>query len=473
MRRWAVAMAVIAGVTLLPWGRVGSGQDAGTPLYPDLEARPPSDLYLATEILADGRPHHLLRFETTAANVGEGRLEMVGDAAAPTEPGVADPVHQNLYDAPSGGDVVATPLLNADIVYHPTHFHFHLAEFAAYRLLRREATGELRPTDHAGAKTSSCLLDSDRVDDGGPESAQYEECERDRQGISVGWADVYDASLPDQWVDLGVAGADAPLPDGEYAVEFRVDPADRIAEDGREDNNLATTSFVVRDGRIADHPEPPRCAPQPASGRVGDALRLDCAGFAPGKRVSVHWDQRDVYERNAPDPIAEETANRAGEATLDVTVPESPFGGHNLVVVDEASGSTVSIVGVVPGLSAAPVGRGLGMEIVLSGFGAGETVALTWARADGTVAGAGQVDVSALGSARITVPNRSLSGETLDVRASGQRSGGTAMTTAGAPLAASPAATPGVSPAATPGASPPAGAHASPPTGGWRLTHRR
>ncbi len=67
-------------------------------------------------------------------------------------------------------------------------------------------------------------------------------------------------------------------------------------------------------------------------------------------------------------------------------------------------------------------------------------------------------DNFALGSARITVPNRTGSGEPLDVQASGQKSGGTAMTTV-APL-------PAASPAAQREASPTAGAAASPAAGG-------
>jgi len=430
VKRWAIVMLVLAAGVLLPWGRVGSGQDAGAPLYPDLEARPPADLYLATEVLGDGQPHHLLRFATTAVNVGEGRLEMEGDAEPPADPGRSSPVYQNLYDGPIGGEVVARAQLGADLVYHPTHFHFHLDEFASYRLLQRpEGVDDYRPTAYDGAKTSSCLLDSERVGDDGPESAEYAGCEGDRQGISVGWADVYDASLPDQWVDLGVADGSAPLPDGDYAVEFVVDPADRVDEGGREDNNRAETTFTVRDGRIADHPAPPRCALDDPNTAVGATVTLTCAGFAPEERIEVHWQRRDVYERDPPPPLAVMDADEEGGGAVAVPIPEAAFGGHNLVITGAEGRTTVAIVGIAPSLTVAPTGHGLGVTTALSGFGDGETVVLAWEGPDGTAVPVGQITVSALGSAEMTLRNRAVGGETPTLRATGQGSGASAVAT--------------------------------------------
>ncbi len=51
----------------------------------------------------------------------------------------------------------------------------------------------------------------------------------ERQGLSPAWGDRYDASLPDQWVDLGAG----PLSDGVYTLHVTVDPLDRIDEGGR------------------------------------------------------------------------------------------------------------------------------------------------------------------------------------------------------------------------------------------------
>ena len=75
---------------------------------------------------------------------------------------------------------------------------------------------------------------------GAPQSEVYERQEQsslDPQGISVGWADVYDRALGDQWIPL------TGVPDGFYWMELRVDPRGRI-EESNEGNN--TTWVKVR-----------------------------------------------------------------------------------------------------------------------------------------------------------------------------------------------------------------------------------
>jgi hypothetical protein len=75
----------------------------------------------------------------------------------------------------------------------------------------------------------------------------YTRCDRSLQGLTVGWADVYAANLPDQWVDLGATR----LADGAYAVRSTADPLNKLNEGGRDANNAARTCFTVRQGAIA------------------------------------------------------------------------------------------------------------------------------------------------------------------------------------------------------------------------------
>jgi glucose/arabinose dehydrogenase len=78
-----------------------------------------------------------------------------------------------------------------------------------------------------------------------PEGARqpqtYTGCRENRQGVSVGWADVYPYTLPDQYFDV------TNLPPGLYRLSFSVDPEKRFVE-GRRDNN---ESSVLVDLNVA------------------------------------------------------------------------------------------------------------------------------------------------------------------------------------------------------------------------------
>jgi hypothetical protein len=216
------------------------------PLFPDLRTLPPSALHFDE---VDGQ--HVLRFTNTVWNAGEGRLEL----QAPTSPtgGVAGQLYQNLYDAPLGGKRVGRRPVDGTIFYHQNHAHYHFAEFAEYWLLQQDQTGDYGEIGH-GSKTSFCIVDSTPVQ--GTLSRTYLTCERERQGLTPGWGDVYVSSLDEQWVVLG----DEPLPAGEYALRSIADPKHLLDEGGgeREANNAATTYFTVdENGDIVNEREIP------------------------------------------------------------------------------------------------------------------------------------------------------------------------------------------------------------------------
>ena len=409
---------VLAASGVMP--RVGG---AGAPRFPDLVAKPPTDLFFSREVLDDGLPHHLLRFTTIAWNPGEGRLELEGNIN-PSNRLASSSLFQNLYDAETGGRLVQQIPVGSNLVYHPNHYHYHLDGFAAYLLLKKAPDGSFQTTRHAGAKMSSCVLDSVRVTRVGPSKAGYRGCEQTRQGMSVGWGDSYHAALPEQWIDLGAH----PLPDGEYAIRYTVDPAGRIAEGGREANNVATTPFAVRQGRIVDLPEPARCTLDDPSGAVGAATTLTCAHFARGERIDVYWEGRDAWGVIPSEPIASfQSARDLGVPTSTrLTFPAAPGGSHNLVVQGAKSQRiAVVIIGVAPALALAP-DQGLSggpLALALSGFGPRETVALTWDRAP-DAAPPTRVTVSETGTATVHVPATGLPAARL--LAAGERSGLTA-----------------------------------------------
>ncbi len=238
-----VTRIALVAVAVVLFGAAGFGAagGAGPARYPDLRTLRPSDLFF--DELDDGTP--VLRFSNTVWNAGPGRLEMEGNPD-PQQGGKA--IYQNVYDA--RGTQVDSKLVNSDFVYHPTHQHFHFADFANYRLLRQDRRGGYRlaaQQQQFGEKTGFCIMDTRPV--ASPADATYSVCDGAVQGLSVGWGDVYDYTLDDQWVELRRG-----LKDGEYALVSTADPENRLDEGGgeAEENNEATAYFTVRGGQIAD-----------------------------------------------------------------------------------------------------------------------------------------------------------------------------------------------------------------------------
>lgn len=179
--------------------------------------------YLDTNQIAG---HTLLRISSAVPNIGVGPLEMIGSSESPD-------VYQRIYLSEGG----YTDRYAGSFTFHPTHGHLHYDNWMRFNLryvLTNNAVGDLVV---AGAKSSSAILDVQHYDSslpGSPNSSQY--FGGYTQGISVGWADVYGATLDDQWID--VTG----VPDGHYWLEQVVDPENNIKE-SNETNN--TTRILI------------------------------------------------------------------------------------------------------------------------------------------------------------------------------------------------------------------------------------
>jgi hypothetical protein len=241
----ALALALVAALGLVATAApaLAARPARGVALYPDLQTLRPADLHLA--VLPDGR--HVLRFSNTVWNAGEGRLELEGNPKPQRD--VVKQIYQNLYDAASGGALVSHKPAASDVVYHPTHRHYHFADFASYVLLEQDGDAYAETTKR-GTKTSFCVMDTTRV--GGAARSQYGGCGRELQGLSVGWGDTYDWTLADQWVVLG-----EPLANGEYGLRSTADPSNRLDEGGRDGNNAATVYFTMADGQITHERDAP------------------------------------------------------------------------------------------------------------------------------------------------------------------------------------------------------------------------
>jgi hypothetical protein len=98
--------------------------------------------------------------------------------------------------------------------WSPCHMHHHFRNYTSYELVN--STGVVV----TGRKQSFCLSDNEQVQPGFPSNAYS--CTN--QGISRGWADVYDSDLPCQWIDI------TGVPSGTYTLRIILNPLHRIVE---------------------------------------------------------------------------------------------------------------------------------------------------------------------------------------------------------------------------------------------------
>ena len=253
-----LAMAAGLALAALAWpAGAAAGPSVVQPQYPDVRTLPPSQLRL-WQTTVNGDVRHEIRFTTVFANLGQGTLELHGTPHIPLD-GRFDAT-QRIYLFPAGfrDEPVGT------FAYHPEHSHFHLDDFTRYELWTRSQFDRAQETGFARGrplgvrdKVSFCLYDARRVDTTSPTVspvAVFNVCSPILEGISVGWADVYDWGLASQSIDVGTS----PLPDGHYVIRTIADPANRIWEsDGRSDPsrdsdlaNQGYTYFTVENGAL-------------------------------------------------------------------------------------------------------------------------------------------------------------------------------------------------------------------------------
>jgi hypothetical protein len=204
---------------------------------PDIIIRE-SDLYnndIVTTV-SPGRTH--LRFNNTTANVGLGRLHLIG--TLPALPDGSQLVMQRIFR----DDGTFWEDTSGAFLYHATHSHTHFEDWCAYRLravLPGDGVGAIVAE---GAKTSFCILDlgvySSSLPNYNP-NPFYPSCGSTIQGLSVGWFDLYSKSLPGQNIDI------TDVPDGQYWLEAEADPVDNVRE-SNESNNITRIKVTIGDG---------------------------------------------------------------------------------------------------------------------------------------------------------------------------------------------------------------------------------
>lgn len=197
-----------------------------------------------------------LRFDQIFANIGEGTLQLRFAVPAGTTP-PATTATQRLFwsDDPSRYDDRAAGTME----FHDVHGHYHFESFGVSSLWRVDEAGRpqgaqpLRARRHhprhgeqvqGGRKVSFCLadihIDAWAAKGDGPRTYNAPDClfpastadgyDQFVQGITSGWADVYDWYLPDQYIE--VSG----IPDGTYLLQTVADPDNGLVE-ADESNN--------------------------------------------------------------------------------------------------------------------------------------------------------------------------------------------------------------------------------------------
>lgn len=250
-RLWATLVA--AGVTLVAViAATGSQAQPGTAtpdefgrLVPDVVAVLPGTVHYDTRG-SGGSARRLLTFSGAVTNNGAGPLIVVNCSGGRT----VRSARQIVFTADGRTvDAVGPRCLQLSLRFTRSdgHRHWHLEDFMRYEL--RTVTGRRVRT---ARKQGFCL--GDRYDGSGPDvrfpaepaSAVFRgSCGRNRpdlidvsMGVSVGWGDDYDRTLPGQSVDI------TGLPSGRYVLVFRANPR-RLLLDQHRDNDFSSLLLQI------------------------------------------------------------------------------------------------------------------------------------------------------------------------------------------------------------------------------------
>lgn len=201
-------------------------------LKPDLKALPP-----VRARVVERQGVRRLYFTTKIANLGQGPLIVEG----------------KTVDTPAGPVTKANQILRRSdgstcthdagtFEFHKSHNHFHVNDFAEYQLRKDDPfTG---PIVARAAKVSFCLIDIEPLRAPFPQRQVVANCgvQEGVQGISPGWADVYDDFYPDQFIELDLCRTDGGVPPGQYYLLNVANPSGVLLE---ESDDLASNAGVI------------------------------------------------------------------------------------------------------------------------------------------------------------------------------------------------------------------------------------
>jgi len=214
------------------------GPDAAQFRCPDLVMRRPWGLYLDR---STKRGRRLLRAGNVIDSRGAGPVELHGVRSSRR----FMQARQRIYKRDGTRIGVRTGAQLQFKFAHLLSYWWKYYRAARFELWRVDGQGRRTVKVRTGPKVSYCLRDLIHTRprlDRSPGSFRYPACSRDSGrrrvtlGISVGWADGYPPSYPEQWIDVtGLRGC--------FAYVQTVDPENGVFE-SNEDNNEA--QVIVR-----------------------------------------------------------------------------------------------------------------------------------------------------------------------------------------------------------------------------------
>jgi hypothetical protein len=208
---------------------------------PDLVMAAPS--HLRAERTESGRL--LLRMQNRIVNIGAGPVEFFGERTGPREMSARQVIADGFgvrrrYQTGAEVYYTSVPARGGD--------YWKFDDAARFELWSQFPDGRRAQLVRIGPKLRYCLRDLERISDavelpGTPPRRVFGACSQSRTkqtvtlGTSVGWADVYPAAYPGNFIE--VTG----LPAGCYVAIHRVDPERHVLELNEANN---TSAKVVR-----------------------------------------------------------------------------------------------------------------------------------------------------------------------------------------------------------------------------------
>jgi Lysyl oxidase len=181
--------------------------------------------------------HHgrtLLRAGNAIDSIGKGPAELVGTRIGPR----FMRARQRIYKRGGGRIGVATDGRLQFKLAHLNSYWWKFYNAARFELWRVDADGKRTKPVRTGPKVAYCLRDLVHTRPAlprSPRSAHYPACSNNSRaqhvtlGTSVGWADVYPPTYPEQWIDVtGLRGC--------FAYAHTADPNNRVYESNERNN---------------------------------------------------------------------------------------------------------------------------------------------------------------------------------------------------------------------------------------------
>ena len=218
-------------------GGGGGGGFVGVPaeLVPNLRPLKAADLSIATVDTGSGF-QRVLRLSSRIANFGEGPIEIFGFIEGAN---TSQMVPASQIIRWNNGQTTVIPA--GEFEYHPIHSHWHWENLVTFKLYNVvDPVDPYHPSNTLVAttpKVSFCLVDTEKIPgfsgSGQPSTPRYRFCNRNTQGISVGWNDLYAWNIFGQWIVI------EGVPDGQYWVILESDPTNLLREVDETDNKSA------------------------------------------------------------------------------------------------------------------------------------------------------------------------------------------------------------------------------------------